>query len=272
MITFDICETLFALLPGHYVLGFTSCGRARVQPGTHKGEGLANQISMHSQFDGLHALQELRRERNKRYRDRAAHSLVYVFFFFCHSTCNQGQKREKGRTPAGALMSLPLLDAFHTCQSLCKVHWRQDQRKEEDPKDQHKQWNAILIEVWCDHAALLGDLSGHTGHTRADYIRQLMSLGFSFVESVKKYGTCPAVIQRKLQREAKRAVSLAKKAEAPPRRAKRKKAPSKAPPVQDEKQQEVDSDNDSDIGASERFWMPSSKQISHMPERTAATA
>ena len=82
MITFDICETLFALLPGHYVLGFTSCGRARVQPGTHKGEGLANQISMHSQFDGLHALQELRRERNKRYRDRAAHSLVYVFFFF----------------------------------------------------------------------------------------------------------------------------------------------------------------------------------------------
>ena len=122
MITFDICETLFALLPGHYVLGFTSCGRARVQPGTHKGEGLANQISMHSQFDGLHALQELRRERNKRYRDRAAHSLVYVFFFFCHSTCNQGQKREKGRTPAGALMSLPLLDAFHTCQSLCKVH------------------------------------------------------------------------------------------------------------------------------------------------------
>ena len=193
-------------------------------------------------------------------------------FFFCHSTCNQGQKREKGRTPAGALMSLPLLDAFHTCQSLCKVHWRQDQRKEEDPKDQHKQWNAILIEVWCDHEALLGDLSGHAGHTRADYIRQLMSLGFSFVESVKKYGTCPAVTQRKLQREAKRAVSLAKKAEAPPRRAKRKKAPSKAPPVQDEKQQEVDSDNDSDIGASERFWMPSSKQISHMPERTAATA
>ena len=100
---------------------------------------------------------------------------------------------------------------------------------------------------------MLGDLSGHTGHTRADYIRQLMSLGFSFVESVKKYGTCPAVIQRKLQRKAKRAVSLAKKAEAPPRRAKRKKAPSKAPPVQDEKQQEVDSDNDSDIGASERF-------------------
>ena len=97
------------------------------------------------------------------------------------------------------------------------------------------------------------DLSGHNGHTRADYIRELMSLGFSFVESVKKYGTCPAVIQRKLEREAKKAASLAKKAEAPPRRAKRKKAPSKVLPMQDEKPQEVDSDNDSDIGASERF-------------------
>ena len=37
---------------------------------------------MHSQFDGLHALQELRRERNKRYRDRAAHSLIDVSYFF----------------------------------------------------------------------------------------------------------------------------------------------------------------------------------------------
>ena len=100
---------------------------------------------------------------------------------------------------------------------------------------------------------MLCDLSGHNGHTRADYIRELMSLGFSFVESVKKYGTCPAVIQRKQQREAKKAASLAKKAEAPPRRAKRKKAPSKVPPLKDEKPQEVDSDNDSDIGASERF-------------------
>ena len=95
MITFDICETLFALLPGRYVLGFTSCGRARVQPGTHKGEGLANQISMHSQFDGLHALQELRRERNKRYRDRAAHSLVYVFFFFSVIALATKGRREK---------------------------------------------------------------------------------------------------------------------------------------------------------------------------------
>ena len=198
---------------------------------------------------------------------------ICFLFFFCHSACNQGQKRERtGRRLAGALMFLPLLDAFHTCQSLRKVHWRQDQRREEDTKDQHKQWNAILIEVWCDHEALLCNLSGHNGHNRADYIRELMSLGFSFVESVKKYGTCPAVIQRKQQREAKKAASLAKKAEVPPRRAKRKKAPSKVPPLQDEKPQEVDSDNDSDIGASERFWMPSFKSISHMPERTAATS
>ena len=167
-------------------------------------------------------------------------------------------------------MFLPLLDAFHTCRSLCKVHWRQDQRREEDPKDQHKQWNAILIEVWCDHEALLCDLSGHNGHTRADYIREMMSLGFSFVESVKKYGTCPAVIQRKQQREAKKAASLAKKAEAPPRRARRKKAPSKVPPQGDEKPQEVDSDNDSDMSANERFWMPSFKSISHMPEKNSS--
>ena len=105
----------------------------------------------------------------------------------------------------------------------------------------------------CDHEALLCDLSGHHGHTRADYIREMMSLGFSFAESVKKYGTCPAVIQRKQQREAKKAASLAKKAEAPPRKARRKKAPSKVPPQGDEKPQEVDSDNDSDMGASERF-------------------
>ena len=78
-----------------------------------------------------------------------------------------------------------------------------------------------------------------------------MSLHFSFVESVGKYGTCPAVIQRKQQREAKKAASLAKKAEAGVRRANKKKAPSKVPPLQDEKPQEVDSD-----GASERFCAP----------------
>ena len=100
---------------------------------------------------------------------------------------------------------------------------------------------------------MLCNLPGHNGHTRADYIRELMSLGFSFVESVKKYGTCPAVIQRKQERETKKAASLAKKAAAPAKRAKTKKAPSKVPPQQDEKPQEVDSDNDSGIDASERF-------------------
>ena len=120
----------------------------------------------------------------------------------------------KGRRGKGQEEDLQELWCFCHCWMLfthadpCKVHWRQDQRREEDTKDQHKQWNAILIEVWCDHEALLCNLSGHNGHNRADYIRELMSLGFSFVESVKKYGTCPAVIQRKQQREAKKAASL----------------------------------------------------------------
>ena len=37
---------------------------------------------MRSQFDGLHAVQEQRRERNKRYRDRAPHIFIYVFYLF----------------------------------------------------------------------------------------------------------------------------------------------------------------------------------------------
>ena len=83
MITFDILWDIVCIAArSYYVLGFTSCGRARVRPGTYKEEGLANQVSMHSQFDGLHAFQELRRERNKRYRDRAAHSLIDVSYFF----------------------------------------------------------------------------------------------------------------------------------------------------------------------------------------------
>ena len=83
MITFDFSETLFALLPGHTMfLVLPPVPEPESRPGTYKEEGLANQVSMHSQFDGLHALQELRRERNKRYRDRAAHSIIDVSYFF----------------------------------------------------------------------------------------------------------------------------------------------------------------------------------------------
>ena len=48
---------------------------------------------MHSQFDGLHALQELRQARNKRYRDRAEHSLIYgSYFFSVRALATKGRK------------------------------------------------------------------------------------------------------------------------------------------------------------------------------------
>jgi len=50
--------------------------------------------------------------------------------FFCHSACNQGQRERAGRKLSGALMFLPLLDAFHTYADPC-VKFIEDRIREE---------------------------------------------------------------------------------------------------------------------------------------------